>query len=318
MANMEISSVGKNMLITGGFGFIGSHLVRRLLKEGHSVIVLKKKKSNTWRLKDVINTIKIYNYETNEKLENIFKENKIDCIIHFAMKYIKTHTTIKDIEEFNEVNITFPATLADFACKYQVSSFVNTGTFTEYQSSKTKTAEDGIIDPSNYYAATKIAFESLLKYFSSRKKIKAVTLKLFSPYGEMDNDKLIVLLIKSFLYRNKLQITKGEQKLSFTYISDTVEAYIKTLRFLSTKYSKYETFNIGTNKTWSIKEVVCELEKIHGSKNDKLKMTLPYPTDEIKYICCNNTKAMKVLGWSPKVDLSKGLKKTYLFYKSRL
>ena len=304
-----------NILLTGGTGFIGSHLLHTLLQKNHSIVLLKRSTSHIWRIDDIMDTLISYDLDKITDLESIFTKNKIDLIIHLAGLHIRHHSTTKEIEEMNDININLPITLLDIAARFHVKGFINTGTFSEYKLTIKPVSEKDKIKPYNYYSVTKIAFEEMLKYYASNHDIKAVTLKLFSPYGEKDNDKIIPLIIKSFITNKEIKLTKGEQRLSFTYITDIVDAYIKSIDFIcSNKYKHYEVFNIGVIKDFSIKKIIKMIEKI-SSKKSKVKLgLLPYHKHELMFGLCNNSKAQKLLLWNPKVGMNKGLRKTYDYF----
>lgn len=304
-----------NILITGGTGFIGSYLIQKLHKINHKIILLKRSFSNTWRINDIMDKLIIYDLDKLVDLENIFSKNKIDLIIHLAGLHIRHHSTIKEIEKMNNANINFPIKLLDIAVKFQVKGFINTGTFSEYKLTIKPASEKDEIEPYNYYSATKSVFENLLKFYTANNNLKGVSLRLFSPYGEKDNNKIIPLIIKSLIFSKELNLTKGEQRLSFTYIDDIIGAYIKSINFMfSDKYKHYEEFNIGATENVSIKKIIKIIEKISNKKN-KIKLgVLPYHKHELMFGLCDNHKARKLLRWLPKVSIIEGLKKTYNYY----
>lgn len=305
-----------HILVTGGTGFIGSHIIERLLQDGHSIILLKRSFSPLWRIEHLLNKIKTYDTDNLTSLEEIFKKGKIDAIIHLAAKYVKYDDSTNEVPDMSTSNIQFPAFLTYYATKYGVKSFINTGTFFEYEPTLIPIDEQTPQQPFNYYTATKIAFEQLLKYEAIEGKIKAVTLKLFSPYGEKDNNKIVRFLIQSFLHNKKEHITGGEQQLSFTYIQDIVDAYIAALDFtLSDRYSQYETFNIGASQSYSIRDLIRKLEYISGKSSPLQLGKIPYNPQEIMCAQCNPSKAHRLLGWEAKTSLDVGLEKTFNYYK---
>jgi len=307
-----------NILITGGAGFIGSHLVERLVDLKHKVIFLKRKKTDLWRVKNILSKLAIVDLD-NITLNEVFEKNKVDYIIHLATKYVKKDPTKKELVEMINSNITFPSLLLDTAAKNNVKGFINTGTCFEYKLTKTKTSELTPIRPYNFYSATKLAFESILSSYVYNEKIKGITLKLFYPYGEKDNNKLITLIIRSIINNTPLNLTKGEQRLDFTYIDDIVDAYIKTLSYISKmKKFEHETFNIGSDKVVSVKKVVEILLNISKKKSRVKIGVLPYSKNEIMYINCNNQKARRKLNWTPSFNIEKGLIKTYRYYINNL
>jgi len=304
------------ILVTGGTGFIGSHLIRRLISEKHRVSVLSRPDSDNWRIKDISKQIQTIDYYSVDQLNNAFKKNKFDLIIHLASLYIKNTDIPGDINNLNEANIMTPSLLLQIAVNHKVAGFINTGSCFEYFPLKRPVQETDLIRPFNYYAATKIAFEQILKYFVNNKEIRGVTLKLFYPYGPRDNVKVIPLMIDSLMNNKSLTLTYGEQKLNFTFVEDIVDAYIKAADYIaSARYKKYEVFNIGTDKKISVKKIGRILQKISG-KRDKLSFSRPYPENEIMDLSCSYEKAERVLHWSPATDIIGGLEETYNYYKS--
>lgn len=308
----------RTILITGGTGFIGSHVLHRLLDEHYKVIVLKNPASDTWRIKDILNKVTIYRSGEFLNYETVIRKHAVDGIIHLATKYIKYDDSEQEREEMVKVNVLSPAHLLRAAIKQKVKFFINTGTFSEYKSTKKPIREDSLVDPNNFYSATKSVFENILKIYSHQVKIKGITLKLFSPYGEKDNEKIIPLIMKSVIKGQVLRTTKGEQKLSFTYVQDIVDAYIDAIQFANSKNFQYEQFNIGANHAYTLVKIMSLIEKMSGRKSRIKIGAIAYNDKEIMHMLCDNTKAKKKLKWIPRTDIQEGLKKTYNFYKSYL
>lgn len=306
----------KAILITGGTGFIGSHIVHRLLNLNYKIILLKHTASDTWRIKDILNEIKVYNSGESLVFGNLIKKDSIDGIIHLATKYIKYDKNEKEREEMVKINVLFPTNLLTAAIDNKVKFFINTGTFSEYKPTKKPVNEKDLLEPVNFYSATKYIFDNFLKHYSLQKKIKGITLKLFSPYGEKDNDKIIPLIMKSFIKNQTLQTTKGEQKLSFTYVGDIVEAYVKAIEFSDSNNFQYEQFNIGASRTYRLLKIIKIIERISGRKSRIEVGAINYNEKEIMYMRCDNTKAQKKLNWRPKINIIRGLTNTYNYYKS--
>ena len=197
--------------------------------------------------------------------------------------------------------------------KHNVRFFINTGTFTEYDIGPEPIGENAKKRAHNLYSAFKIAFSDILKGYSDEFGIKAMDLKLFSPYGPKDNEKLFVYIVKSFVEGKQFEVTKGEQKWNWTYVTDIVDAYVKSLRYIEIMKNQYEAFNIGADKVHSIREIISLLEEMSGKK-ELAKFTKHYPKNEIFLVNCNNSKARRHLGWAPRTGLNTGLKEMYEFY----
>jgi UDP-glucose 4-epimerase len=302
-----------NILMTGSTGFIGSNLVEKLQNLNHKLYLLNRSSSNLSRLPNLNKNVLLMPFDSHDDLAKIFEENNFDVIIHLATHYLKNEKDWKDIKTMNDVNINFPSLLLGLAVKRGLKAFLNTGTCFEYDPSVNTLTENDLLKPYNYYASTKIAFEEILKYHANN-GLRASTLKLFFPYGEKDNEKLIPLLIKSIIVNKSINLTKGEQRLGFTYIGDIVNAYLKALTFIiSDDYKKYEVFNIGSADAYSPREIVKMLKRINNNITN-VSFDAPYPKNEIMHMVCNPEKAKNILGWQPQTDLFEGLKKVYSFY----
>lgn len=301
-----------NILVTGGTGFVGNNLIRKLLKteDVEKIVLLKRKASDLSKINDIKNKLILVDIEDIEDFNELFV-HKIDIIIHLSSKYTKSNETKEDVEEMNFFNISLPSELLFYAIKNNVKGYINTGSFFEFKHENTKKiSEKTPLEPFNYYAATKIAFEEILKYYSKKFGIKSITLKLFSPYGESQENKIIPLIINSFLTNRGMTLNGGKQKLSFTYIDDIVNAYLLGIKYIfSNKYSKYESFNIGTSENYSIKEIIKIASK-YSNNRPVFNYNSSTKNEEINFSKCDNSKAKQFLGWNPKYNLETGIKRT--------
>lgn len=307
----------KNILVVGGTGFIGSHLIQRLiLDKKYKIYITIRNKSNLWRIMPFVNKIKLINLDKTADLNSIFISNHIDTIVYLATSYIKKDPTKEEIEKMIDTNITFPTLLLNTAVRNNVKYFINAGSCAEYKQSKGKISEKSKIEPQNFYASSKLAFEEILKFHSNSFLLKAVTLKLFYPYGEKDNDnKVITHIFKNIKNKKRSLVTKGGQRLCFTYVEDITGAFVKALEFLHFGRSTlYEVFNIGNSKTTTLREIVTIIEKKLGRKIDVHFGAIPYQKNELMHLSCNYKKAYKKLKWYPQHDISDGLEKMYNYY----
>jgi len=306
-----INLIKMNLLITGGAGFIGSHLIKKLINFCENIIVLVRDKENINRLEKIKDRLIIY--DLNTPLNEIFSSHKIDIVIHLATYYKKNHTN-EDVKEMFQTNVIFPSLILEEMSRNNVKYFINTGTFFEYAFGNNESlSEESKKEPYNLYACTKINFKEILKYYSKKHGLKVVDLKLFSPYGSDDNEKLIVFLIKSLIRKRGVEISKGEQELNWTYIRDIVDAYVKSIEYILRMENNFESFNICSEEVVSIKEIVKILEEISGERG-LINCSKDYAPDEIMYAKGDNSKAKKLLGWFSFFDIRKGLKETFEFY----
>ena len=318
ITDLFVIVLSMKILLTGGTGFIGSNLIKKLLNRNNTLILIKRSSSDIWRIKEYINDIIYYDVDMMSDFSGIFKKHRPETIIHLAGIYKKNPISEQDIEDMNNTNINFPAKLLNCAVRYEVKNVINTGTFFEYDRSQGVITEESKIVPLNYYTITKIAFETILKYYTNVHNLRSATLKLFSSYGEKDNDKVIPLMIDSLLHNRILLLGNGKQHLSFTYIEDVVKAYMQAISFLeSDKYKHYEVFNICDPKSYSIIDVLHRLIKISSRDGKSIQLgARSFSEREIENVYANCNKAQRILGWKPKTPLQEGLTKTYRYYKS--
>lgn len=298
----------KTVLLTGATGFVGSHLLGYLLKEGCNVIVLKRSTSDTYRIDQLINGVRVYDSD-QIPLEEVFESNSIDSVVHLATLYRKFDNG-KEISEMINSNITYPIELLELSVRYGVKSFINTGTFFEVDCSSMPLSESASKKPFNLYAKTKIAFEEVLSSYAEKICIK--TLRLFSPYGEKDNDKLIPMIIQKSLSDEEIKLSEGFQKLDFIYVHDVAKAFVKAIDLSLTKASGYDIYNIGSGQPVSIREIVSVIEEILGRSINK-KWGEPSTVD-VPIVYSDIGKAKSDLTWAPEYTLKEGLRNTIQFY----
>lgn len=304
----------KTVLLTGATGFLGSHLLEALLLEGHRVVILKRSTSNIWRIGHLSEQVKSYNVNQID-LEEIFQLHQIDYILHLATFYKKTHLP-SDIDSMFDTNVTFPTKLLDLAVTHGVKGFINTGTFFEYDPSILPISETNSIKTFNLYAKSKLAFEQILKSYADEGKVKASTLKIFSPYGPKDDvSKLVPFIVSKAIKNESFSLSEGFQKLDFIYAGDIAQAFLKTLSQIDT-FSSYESFNIGSGNAYSVREVVSILEELIGVTLQKTWG--PPSTVDNPIIITSRTKVKEWLDWEPKISLRSGLQETIKYYKENL
>jgi len=306
--------ISKNIsiLVTGASGFIGSHTIERLVGIGCTVAILKRPNSDFSRIKHLLHKVKIFS--TEDGLEIVFQNFRVDYVLHLATLYKKFDAT-GDVEDMIEANISFPVKLLELGIRSDLKGFINTGTFFEYDCSILPVNESAQILPYNFYAKTKLAFESILKSYSNRLNIN--TFRLFSPYGERDNYKLIPMIIQKALSKETIKLSDGIQKLDFIYVLDIVDAYIKALEEMSqlNQVGSYSMFNLGNGIPISVREIVSVIEQHLG---ESLDVVWGDPSVlDIPVVYADISKIKRELSWQPSYSIHQGIAKTIEFYRKK-
>lgn len=301
-----------NILVTGGAGFIGAHVVNQLVSKGHSVTVLD---NLSLGLKENVNpkaNLVIGDIRDSEAVTNSLKN--IEAVIHMA-GLIVVPDSVKDPIGYSQVNVLGTVNLLDCMRKEGVKKFIFSSSACVYGTpEKLPITEDETIKPDNPYGATKAAVETFLQAFNVNYNMDAVILRYFNPYGPGEMHKpethAIPNFIQSALAKKPIPLYwNGEQIRDFIYIDDLVRAHVDVLNL-----EGYQIFNIGTEHGVKVKDVVEKIFKILGYRVPIEDLGKRAGDVEANY--ASSAKIQKAIGWRAETSLEEGLKKTIEFYKS--
>lgn len=318
MVRSKISSLkGKTALVTGAAGFIGSHLVRRLLKKEVETRVLLRKDTDCFRLNSIIRDIGVWNADLADypSICRCVKEIRPQFLFHLAaFRNVK-----RDLELLNlaiDINIKGTANLlrAFVNEKIALECFVNTGTCEEYGDGTVPFLEDHREMPVSPYSASKVAATYLCQMVFKTTGLPIVTLRPFLTYGPYQSmDMFIPSLIHHCLTGKDFPMTRGDQTREFNYVDDIVEAYLMAA---TSQNVIGQIINVGNSIEYRIKDVAEKIVREMGCPIRLLMGALPKRPGETLRFFCNNEKAKRLLGWSPRISLDEGLKKTIEWYKN--
>jgi UDP-glucose 4-epimerase len=239
------------ILITGITGFLGSHIAEHLVSNGVQVIGLKRKDSDVWRcegFKDEIIWVDIDN-------EGFFKEElekySFDTIVHGAWIGVESYT--RDNWDEQSKNIPFLVSLLDVAKNVGVQKFIFLGSQAEYGNIDGKITEDHRANALNAYGGIKLACLEIVKTFCEANGMNWVWLRLFSLFGEKENQNwLIPSLVASMLTTKQMDFTLGEQKYAYLYVKD----YALIMKKIITMPVESGVYNISSSQTRTIKSLI--------------------------------------------------------------
>jgi nucleoside-diphosphate-sugar epimerase len=288
----------KRVLLTGATGFLGSNIVKRLLEDGHELIILKRSFSNIHRLQDIWSEIVSYDLDKTD-LETPFRDfDRIDAVIHTATVYGRKNEEFTDLFEANTV---FPMRLLNAAIKFNVSTYFNTDTPLDKQL--------------NFYALSKSQFREWGECLAKLGQIRFVNIKLEQMFGPGDEDsKFPAFVIRKCLSSPELDLTLGEQNRDFIHIDDVISAYGLLLQKVHLLNAAYQEYELGSGKAISICNFVELVKQLTGSSIQLNFGAFPYREGEVMYSEANLV-ALEGLGWSPKMPLEEGLRQTISWYQ---
>ena len=290
----------QTVLVTGATGFIGSHLVKRLVADDYQVVVLKRSFSDTKRINDILPSLVCYDIDCCA-IEKPFQDlGVIDAVVHLATFYSRDQ---KNLSKMFETNIAFPMELMKAMIKFGTGIFLNTDTYV----SKGKSPYSGAYS----YSMSKQHFRNWGEQFALNSKIAFANVSIEHPFGPGDYDyKLIPYLIKQLLNNvPEIELTSGEQKRDFIHVDDLVSAYALIIDKLSIGIHNYQQYELGNGKAISLREFIEMAKALTNAKTELKFGALPLRQGEIMSSQAD-TKALKELGWYPAKDLNERLMQT--------
>ena len=303
----------KKILITGGAGFIGSHLTKKLVNEGAKVSVIVKYNSiiDCPRLVKVWNKINIIEADLrNTDSVNEMKKLSFDIVFHLAA-YNHVGDSFKHVLENVNSNLISTINLLNNGPKFK--KMIHMGTSEIYgQQFRIPFNVKEKPNPMSPYAVTKFGSElfSVLKAKSS--KLDLLCVRPFNTFGPFQSEKAIIpeIIIKC-LQNKEIKTTGGKQTREFNYVDNIINGIL----FLNKKIKhNLEPVNVGSNKPISIKLLVKKIHKFTNSKSILKIGSLKYRPNEIWKMQANNNFILSK-GWKPKIDFDNGLKFTIDWYR---
>jgi len=309
------------ILVTGGAGFIGSHLVERLLTEGHGVICLDnfdpfydpalKHRNLSQALRDSRFRLVAGDLRDEGLIGKLFQEEKIEFVAHLAAR-AGVRPSVQDPALYADVNICGTIRLLEACRKNGVRRYVFASSSSVYgNNSRVPFSEE---DPVNYpispYAATKKAGELLGHTYHHLYGLDVACLRYFTVYGPRQRPEMAIHhFTRSIHEGRKISIFgDGNSLRDYTYIDDAIEG---TLGALSREHG-YEIYNIGESQTIRLSQLIQALEEQIGKK--AVVEHLPEQPGDVKHTYADIRKAREHLGYSPKTDIREGLARFVRWY----
>ena len=292
------------ILVTGGTGFIGSHLVNTLSKRGHQIVVIDStKKPNKPNVKF---------YQTNicsSKIDLIFKKELPDIVYHLA-----AILSTKNIITLMKTNIIGSVNILEMARKYRIKKFIFVSSAAVYGHTKTPLIkENHLTNPLSIYGLSKLAVEKLVKIYYNLYKIPYIIIRYGNIYGARQKTfrpgSVIVNFIYKILYDQIPEINgNGKQLRDYIYIDDLIDASLKTM-----KTKRVGVYNVGSGVGIRLNDIISKINKILN-KNIKPKYNLSVESGVEKSIL-DIKKIKKDMNWQPKVNIDTGLRRTINYFK---
>ena len=308
------------ILVTGGAGFIGSHVVRKLLQAGHAVAALDDfndfydpaiKRANVRAFNGDAEVIE-GDIRDAGKMRQVVCGGKYESIVHIAARAGVRPSVLNPLA-YIETNVNGTFNLLEAARAGEVGQFLLASSSSVYGLAQKVPFSEDLALPQTLspYAATKLAAEHLCGNYSHLYNLPVVVMRFFTVYGPAQRPDLAIHKFTDRIFDGKpiQQYGDGTTRRDYTYVDDIVQGVVGALKYSRTPF---EIFNLGENQTTTLSELISAIENALGRK--AIIERLPEQQGDMPLTCANIDKARALLGYHPQVDISQGIPRFIEWY----
>ena len=304
------------VLVTGGAGFIGSHLVDRLILEGHDSVVVDN--LVTGKRRNINRAARFYKMDVQSwRLERVFRNERPNVVMHLAAQ-MDVRKSVEDPMFDAQVNVLGTLNVLQQAVKHGVRKviFSSSGGAIYGEQETYPAPETHVLRPLSPYGLSKLCGEQYLSYFQRVSGLQAVSLRYANVYGPRQDPEgeagVVAIFIQKMLNNEQAVINgNGRQTRDFVFVDDVVEANLAMMG-----QETQGTYNVGTGVETSINDLFRILVQHTGSTCKEIHGPAKKGEQARSVIDC--TKLRQEVLWEPKADLSEGLKKTVEYFRARM
>ncbi|HVY08675.1 MAG TPA: NAD-dependent epimerase/dehydratase family protein [Mycobacteriales bacterium] len=310
---------GKRVLITGASGFIGSHLTRRLVKEGAKVHGLTSTVSSVYpaRLLDIRDSITLHEASLDDRgaMELLADEVKPEYVFHLGA-YTHVGKSWNRVDECIQTNIQGTVNLLMAVERTGFTRFLNTGTSEIYGDIEVPFREDATVHPISPYSVSKHAAEEYCRLFADARDLPLVRVRPFNAYGPMQSpDRVIPEIISRAVQKQPLKMTQGTQTREFNYVEDLADGFVA---LATAPGIDGDLFNLGCGREVSMRDIAVTILRLMGDPITPEFGALPERPIEIYRMHADVTKTRDRVGWTATISLEDGLQRTIDWYRDAL
>jgi nucleoside-diphosphate-sugar epimerase len=298
----------KRVILTGGTGFVGANLCRRLLRNGHEVHLLVRPGYQPWRIETVRSDLRLHEIHLGDK-ETLAREvGKIrpDWVFHLAA--YGAYSSQSDVQQMVETNITGTVNLVEACLASGFEGFVHTGSSSEYGFKDHAPPETELPEPNSHYAVTKASATLFCRYTARDRDVNLTTLRLYSVYGPYEEPtRLIPMLIVRGRQGTLPPLVDPDIARDFVEVEDVAEACC--LAASRTRGERGEVYNVGTGIQTSLRDVVEVARRVLPVKDEPQWGTMPDRQWDTRVWVSDSCKIREELGWDPRYGFEEGFRR---------
>jgi UDP-glucose 4-epimerase len=307
------------VLVTGASGFIGSHVVQRLVDQGADVHALTSTVSAVYPVRLVPLRERITMHEGNlidrSAMDAVVDKVRPEYVLHLGA-FTHVGKSWHRVDECIQANVQGTVNLLQALARFEPRRFVYTGTSEIYGDIDVPFREDARVNPISPYSVSKYAGERFCRMFHQSYEWPIVMLRPFNAYGPGQTpDRIIPEIIVRGLRRQELKMTEGHQTREFNFVEDIAEGFVLAA---TTPGVEGQVLNLGCGEEVSMRQLAQKILDLMGNPVEPQFGALPERPTEIHRMFCDSTKAREALGWAPRHSLDEGLKKTIEWFTEQL
>jgi nucleoside-diphosphate-sugar epimerase len=297
----------KRVMLTGGTGFVGANLARRLLRDGHELHLLVRPGYQRWRIEDIGAGVRLHELHLHdaEAVERAVGQIRPEWVFHLAVHGAYSWQT--DWEEMVRTNIQGTMGLLSACLKTGFEAFVNTGSSSEYGFKDHAPTESEPLEPNSHYAVTKAAATMFCRHTAQSRRVHVPTLRLYSVFGPYEEPgRLLPALIMHGLKHGLPPLADPEVARDFVYVDDVVEAYLLAASVRTSEWGA--VYNVGSGVQTTLREALAIAREAMHVAVEPVWNAMPNRKWDANVWVSDNRKIRSQLGWQPCRTFAEGFR----------
>lgn len=298
----------RRVLVTGGTGFVGANLVRRLLADGHAVHLLVRSGTRPWRLAGIERRVRLHRAPLDDRaaVERAVGRVKPEWVFHLAAHGAYSWET--DLDRIIATNLIGTVNLVRACLHTGFEAFVNAGSSSEYGFKRRAPDERTWVEPNSHYAVTKVAATHFCRLTAARERVKIATLRLYSVFGPWeDPGRLMPTMIVYGLAGELPPLVDPRVARDYVYVDDVSDAFVRAA--VRPHPEPGPVFNVGTGTQTTIRQVVEVARRVLEIPERPRWGTMPNRQWDTSVWVSDSRAIRRALGWKPRDGFERGFRK---------